>query len=592
MTSGISSPLEGVVRDCRLAFIGVGIFSVVMNFLMLTVPLYMLQIYDRVLATGSVDTLLALTAMALVALMLLSVLDSLRSRVATLSGHWLDSQLSGAALNGGIAITLHGGAQAGSQGLRDLASLRAYLSSPNIFPFFDTPFLFLFLAVIFLIHPILGWIAVAGSIILLVLGLLNEVVTRKLITEANTKSTEAFRVADLAIRNADTIAALGMAPNIVKRWYEEGENFLAQHKLASNRGAIITSLARFMRMAVQVAMLGGGASLVIIGDITGGMMIAASIIASRALAPAEQSIGSWRSFVTAQAAYRRVKKLIQLTTEPTTQMAFPKPEGRVSVEGLTYVAPGPSTPILNDISFSLDPGTSLGLVGPTSAGKTTLARQLVGSIYPSRGHVRLDGADLSSWGPEARRKYVGYLAQSVELFDGTVYENIARLGTSSDEEVIAAANLAGVHDMILSLPKGYGTDIGSAGVVLSAGQRQRIALARAVFGEPKLIVLDEPYSNLDSEGERALLETLDRLKKRGTTVVLVAHRPSIVSRVDKILVLRNGSLEKFGRRDDIVSRVRAPRLVAREGGSHGSTADAAPAAEEDVAETGLWAAGL
>lgn len=570
--------MEHIIAVCRQAFVGVGVFSAAINLLMLAVPLYMLQVYDRVLTTRSVDTLMALTVMAGGAILVLAVLEAVRGRIMSRVGLWLERELAGDMLESGVALSLRTNQTGGGQGLRDLASLRGYLGGPGLIPLFDVPFLFLFLAVIFLIHPNLGWIATAGAIVLFILALSNELTTRRPVREANAETMRALNEADLAIRNADVIEALGMLPSLQRRWERASDKFLGRQGDASDRSGAITATARFARLGIQVAMLGAGAYLVIQSELTGGAMIAAAIIASRALAPVEQSIGGWRAFVTAQGAFRRIQNLAA-TVSPANQTTLPTPEGRLSVEGLIFVPQGTAKPVLHDISFDLAPGTALGLAGPAAAGKTTLARHLVGSLVPTRGHVRLDGADLANWNPTDRGRHIGYLPQDVELFNGTVGENIARMSEASDAEIIAAAELAGVHEMVLALPKGYDTVTGNTNAVLSGGQRQLIGLARAVFGNPKLVVLDEPNSNLDTAGEQALFDTLARLKEAKSTVVMVAQKPQIMLRMDKILVLREGAMHMFSDRAEILKRLKGPVAVDGEGKS--STTKTVAVGDED-----------
>ena len=555
---------QRIVHACRQAFIGVGIFSAAISLLMLAVPIYMLQIYDRVLSTRSIDTLLALSFMVVTAVFVLGVLDAVRGRMMTRIGIWLDRELAGDMLSSGVRQSLSGDDAGRGQGLRDLASLRNYIAGSGLLPLFDAPFLFVFLAVIFLIHPVLGWVTAAGAIILFLLALANELATRNLIRDANNETMHALNEADIAIRNADVIEAMGLLPSLRRRWQAASSIYLTQQRQANDRAGAITASARFVRLVVQIAILATGAFLVIGGQLTGGAMIAAAIIGTRALAPVEQSIQGWKAFVTAHGAYRRVKHLATATAAVTSPMTLPAPQGQLTVQGLISIPEGSPTPILRDINFDLEPGMALGLTGPSAAGKTTLARHLVGSLKPTRGHVRLDGADLAVWDAADRGRHIGYLPQDVELFTGTVRENIARMDEASDDDIVAAAQLAGVHEMVLSLPKGYDTRISDGGAVLSGGQRQRIALARAVFGRPKLIVLDEPNSNLDAPGEHALIATLDQLRAAGATVILIAHRPNIMSRMDKILVLRDGAVDQFGERDDVLQRLRGPVAVSSE----------------------------
>ncbi|MCP5155358.1 MAG: type I secretion system permease/ATPase [Ectothiorhodospiraceae bacterium] len=563
---GAPAALRDALRACRLAFVMVGVFSLAISLLMLVVPIYMMQVFDRVLATRNLDTLMALTVIAGFAVLVLGVLEAIRAMIMSRVGTWLDRALAPDVLGNVGLLAARGVAVIGAQGLRDLASVRNYLSGPAVFALFDAPFVPVFLAVVFFVHPLLGWVSVGGALALFALALTNELATRRPAAEANAQSARALNEADAAVRNADVIEALGMMSTLQARWRATSEQFLGHHAVASDRASAIGAAARGFRLLLQLTMLGVGAWLVTRNQLTGGAMIAASIIAGRAMAPVEQSINGWKVMIAAQAAYRRVRALLETDLDAAGSMTLPEPQGALTVEGLIYIPRGSTTPILRDVSFRLEPGTALGLIGPSAAGKTTLVRHLVGSLAPTRGSVRLDGADLTRWNASDRGRWLGYLPQNVELFAGTVRENIARMAPAApDEEVVAAAQLAGAHDMILALPNGYDTVIGPGGGVLSGGQRQRIALARAVFGRPRLVVLDEPNASLDSEGEQALVVALGKLAERGTTVVLVAHRPSLMATMDKMLMLRAGAVAAFGNRDEVMGRVAAPGVTGTGG---------------------------
>ena len=537
---------------CRRVWAGIGLFSACLNLLMLSVPLYMMQIYDRVLATRNVDTLLALTVMVVAALLILGLLDALRGRVLARVGGWLDRELGGLVLSGAVADALRAGGGVSAQGLRDLAKVRGYLGGPGVMPLFDAPWAPVFLAIIFLIHPVLGWIGAGGALVLFACAVLNDVMTRRKLTEANDASARAFNTADAAVRNADAIAAMGMLPNLVTRWQQMGTRGETLTASAMDASGSISATAKAVRFGLQVAMLGVGAYLVILHEMTPGAMIAAAIILARGLAPVEQLINSWRFFTDARTSYRRLQALVAATPDDGERTALPRPSGRIDVERVSYAPPGVREPVLQRTSFHLDGGEALGVVGPSGAGKTTLVRLIVGSLTPTLGHVRLDDADVRAWPDEDRGRHVGYLPQNVELFAGTVRDNIARLGHAKDDEVVAAAQLAGAHETILRLPEGYDTPIGVGGVPISGGQLQRIGLARAVFGNPALLVLDEPNAHLDAEGEQALVEAVVRMRKNGTTVILIAQRAGAMAQVDKMLVLKGGRISAFGPRDEIL----------------------------------------
>ena len=548
--------LKRAMSACRRVWVGVGLFSACLNLLMLSVPIYMMQLYDRVLATRNVDTLLALTVMVAAALVILGLLDALRGRVLARVGGWLDRQLGGSVLSGTVADALRAGGGVSAQGLRDLATVRGYLGGPAITPLFDAPWAPVFIAIIFLIHPILGWIAIGGAAVLFGCAVLNDLTTRNKLTEANSASARALNTADAAIRNSDAITAMGMLPNLTRRWREMGVDSQRLLDSATDTSGSIAAIAKATRFGLQVAMLGVGAYLAIQHEMTPGAMIAAAIILTRALAPFEQLISSWRYFTGARAAYRRLKELLDRAPDNTAGTSLPRPEGRINVEKASYAPPGTREPIIRQATFSLGGGETLGVVGPSGAGKTTLIRLLVGSLIPTAGHVRLDGADIRAWPDADRGRHVGYLPQNVELFAGTVHDNIARLGNAADELVVAAARLAGAHEMILRLPSGYDTPIGDGGVSISGGQRQRIGLARAVFGSPALVVLDEPNAHLDAEGEQALVEAVTRVRELGATIILIAQRAGIMVQVDKMLVLQGGIITAFGPREEVLKKLR------------------------------------
>ena len=473
-------------------------------------------------------------------------------------GTWLDRRLGGPLLGGSVRAQLHAG-DASIQGLRDLATFRTFLTGPSIFPLLDAPWTPLFLGVIMLLHPLLGWIAVAGAVVLFALALANDLATRRPLALAGGAAIQALHQAEAAVRNADAIEAMGMLPRLIDRWERQSGRALALQARASRRAGGITALSKFIRLVLQIGILGAGAWLVIGSAITPGAMIAASILMGRALAPVEQAISAWRSALGARGAYGRIHHQLATEPPPAAAMPLPQPRGQLSVEAVTYLHPNAHEPVLRNVSLVVAPGEALGLVGPSAAGKTTLARLMIGNLKPRAGHVRLDGMDMAVWPSSDRGQYLGYLPQDVELFSGSVRDNISRLGGGETGSVVAAARLAGVHDMILRLPLGYETEIGIGGTALSGGERQRIALARALYGEPRLVVLDEPSASLDQPGEAALLAAMAALKARGVTVVIVAHRPGILRHVDRVLVLRAGLVQRLGPRDEILGEVTRPR---------------------------------
>jgi len=550
--------LRAALGRCRSGFVAAGVFSLCINMLMLAAPLYMLQLFDRVITSRSTDTLVMLTLITVGALVVMALLDGARNVVLVRLSSWLDRRLGDALLTDGIAGAAGRNQDPGVQGLRDMSTFRSFLASPALFAILDMPWSPIFIAVIFLMHPVLGIVALIGAVVLFAIALANDFATRKPLRESSEASIQALQQAEAASRNADVIQAMGMMPEMVRRWHEHNDQSLDRQAVASIRSGGLTAMSKFVRLSLQIGMLASGATLVLAEEITPGVMIAASILMGRSLAPVEQAIGSWRNAVGARNAYRRIKQ--RFATMPPTEepMQLPRPTGVINVEGVTYLHEGATEPVLRNVSFTLAAGETLGLIGPSASGKTTLARLLMGNLVPRAGHVRLDGADIGAWAPSDRGKYVGYLPQDVELFGGTVRTNIARMGVGDPDEVVEAARLAGVHDMILRLPEGYETEIGQAGAQLSGGERQRIALARAIFANPCFVVLDEPNASLDRAGEDALVQAISRLKEKGATVVIIAHRPSILRHVDKILVLRDGVVQNFGPRNEVVPHVVGP----------------------------------
>jgi ATP-binding cassette subfamily C protein/ATP-binding cassette subfamily C protein EexD len=546
--------LSKAVGACRRYFLAVAVFSGVVNMLQLTVSLYMMQVFDRVLSTRSIDTLYYLTAIAMFALLVMAVLDGLRGQVMQRIASWVEGKAAPEAFMRAIESQLRNRPYR-MEALRDLAVCRGWLGSPASLTIFDVPWVPIFLAVIFLLHPSLGVIALSGAVILFGLTLANEWATGALLRQASTGAMASQRRAESMVRNAEVIDSMGMGQAVLQRWREGLSSSLPQQERAADRAALMLSITRFFRLAVQVAVLGFGAWLVLEQELTSGASIAASIIMGRALAPVEQMIGGWKQLVQARQAYRRLTGFMSLPRLRPPGMALPEPTGRMSVERVTFGFPGQPVAIIKGVSFSLSAGESLAVIGPSAAGKTTLIRLLIGTLQPSAGTVRLDGADVFTWMREDFGKYVGYLPQDVELFDGSVLRNIARMGDAEPEDVFAAAKVAGCHEMILRLPQGYDTEIGDGGQHLSGGQRQLIGLARAMFNTPRLVVLDEPNSNLDGDAEQALIRGLEELKRRGTTVILVSHRPTLVQGVDKVLLMRDGAVEAFGPRAEVLKRL-------------------------------------
>lgn len=556
MTGEPRAEMREALTASRGAFAMTGVFSFFINLLMLTAPLYMLQVYDRVLTSRSESTLVALTVLAGTMLLVMGMLELVRSRILVRVGTGLDKRLGARVFLAIFERSLRGAKGQRSQALRDLDGLRQFLTGPGPFALFDAPWVPLYLGVVFLFHPILGLIATGGAVILFIIALLNELLTRRPLTLANAEATAAYGFAETSLRNAEVLDSMGMLDGIRKRWMAAHQKGLALQCTASDRAGTLTASSKAVRMFLQVAILGAGAALAIQQIITPGAMIAASIVMGRALAPVEQAIGHWRQFIGARQSYSRLDGLLREAPEAAEPLKLPRPEGHLSVERVVAVPPGAAKPALKGISFSLAPGEALGVIGPSAAGKSTLARLLVGVWPPYSGYVRLDNAELHGWSREDLGPHIGYLPQDIELFPGTVAENIGRFADEPDaDKVVEAARRAGVHEMILHLADGYDTQIGENGSFLSGGQRQRIGLARAVYGSPALVVLDEPNSNLDAAGDQALTEAIRGLRNQNATVVVMAHRPSAIAAVDKLLMLRDGAIEAFGPKEEVIAQV-------------------------------------
>jgi PrtD family type I secretion system ABC transporter len=547
--------VRDLVSRFRPLFVYAGLFSLAINLLLLVPPLYMLQVFDRVLASRSGETLFVLTVAAIAALVVMTLLDVLRARLLAAAGAALDRGLGPRVLDGLLAQTARLSGATYLNGLRDVNTLRGFLGGTGLMALFDAPWLPVFLLVILLFHPLLGAVALAGALIMVTLAYLNEKVSREPLERAQAEARRAGRFIDANVRNAEVVNALGMLPAVTRRWARLNDAALGEQALASRLGSSFSGFTKFARQFIQMAMLAAGAWLVVDQHVSAGVMIAATILLGRALAPVETLVASWRSLVEARTAWTRLDQLLKAMPPAGPHTELPAPSGRLEVERVMF-GYGEKA-IVRGVSFSLEAGEALGLIGPSASGKSTLARLLIGVWQPRSGVVRLDGADVAAWPRERLGPHIGYLPQDVELFGGTVAENIARLGEPDAAEVIRAAQRAHVHELILRLPKGYDTEIGEGGQALSPGQRQRIALARALYRGPRFVLLDEPNANLDHEGEEALMRALQGLKAEGATLVVIAHRPSLLRGVDKILVLREGLVDRFGPRAEIMERVTA-----------------------------------
>ncbi len=541
---------------CRRNLITVGLFSVAVNLLALCIPIYLFQVSDRVLTSRSIDTLVMLSIVVVGAIAAHVLLDMMRRFILMRIAVEVEAKL-GAPVLSAAAKASQAGSSREFQTLADLQHLRNFITGPVLLTMFDSPVTPVYLLVVFMVHPHLGFIVTAAGVLLMAIALINQRVTAVPFARANAYGTRANLQADAMARNAHVMNAMGMVPEGVLIWGRETVESLKAQVLAQDRNIVMASISKFARLCTQVAILGWGAWLAVDGRLTGGMIIAASIVAGRALAPLEGTIEGWRGFVHARAAYARIKALLQNSTLNLERLRLPRPQGRLTVERILYVPPPNKRVILNGVSFSLEPGESLAIVGASGTGKSTLAKMLVGSIIPTAGNVRLDMMELRNWDPRQFGESVGYLPQDVQLFPATIKANIARMREDvTDAAIFDAADIADVHEMISQFAQGYETVVAMDGSPLSGGQKQRIGLARAFFGNPRLVVLDEPNSNLDPRGDRALAQALVRAKERRITVVAITQRPSLLSSVDKILLLKDGAVQALGPRDDILAALR------------------------------------
>jgi len=551
--------LKTALKACKGSFLSVGFFSFFVNALMLVPSFYMLQVYGRVVTSGSIPTLVMLTLIMTILMGTMGSLEWVRSRIMVRLSTRLDVLLSRDVYRASFKKALDsGGMDASAQPLNDLTGLRQFLTGNGLFAFFDTPWLPVYIGVMFLFHPWYGWFAIGCAIVLLILAVVNERLTGKAIADANKQNIAASLHTNKNLRNAEVIESMGMLETLMGRWGERQRQVLLLQSQASDKGGMVTSFSKTFRMLSQSLILGVGAYLAVKQEITPGLMIAGSILLGRALAPIDLMIGSWKGFISARSQYARLSEILDQQQAEPHRMSLPAPEGQVLVENLIVSAPGSKTPILKNISFAVPAGSVVGVIGPSASGKSTLARALLGVWSPQHGVVRLDGADINNWDKRELGPYVGYLPQDIELFEGSISENIARFRDVEPDKVIHAAKTAGVHDMILQLPDGYDTVIGSDGMNLSGGQRQRIGLARAIYGSPRLIILDEPNSNLDEVGERALAAAIQQLKATGATVFV-----SILAQLDRLLVMSNGAIGMYGPRDQVMAELNKQQASAQ-----------------------------
>lgn len=565
MSRSHENNLQVALKACRGSFISVGFFSLFVNALMLVPTFYMIQVSGRVVPSSSAPTLIMLTLIMTILMVTLGSLEWVRSRIMVRVSNRLDVLLSRDVYRASFKRALSsGGMDASAQSLNDLTSLRQFLTGNGLFAFFDAPWLPIYTAVMFMFHPWFGWMTVGSALVLVVLAYLNQRYTGKALVEANQQNVTANLQTTKNLRNAEVIESMGMLDTLMARWGKRQRRVLVLQSDASDKGGVISSISRTFRNWSQSIMLALGAYLVITHQINPGLMMAGSLLLGRALAPVDQIIGSWKGFVAARVQYNRLNETLEKLHNEPDRMALPDPEGHIQVENLVVTPPGGKNPVIRNISFVTPAGTIVGIVGPSAAGKSTLVRALLG-IWPAQhGTVRLDGADISAWDKQKLGPHLGYLPQDIELFEGSISDNIARFTKVDPEKVVLAARTAGVHEMILQLPDGYDTVIGSEGVNLSGGQRQRIGLARAIYGSPRLIVLDEPNSNLDEVGERALSVALQLIKESGATVFIVSHRPNILSRLDRVMVMNAGTITLYGARDQVIAELAQQQAKAQQ----------------------------
>lgn len=555
-SSNGATPALEAFRGLNGLFWSIAIFSAFVNLLMLTGPLYMLQIYDRVLSSRSVETLLALSVLVAALYAIMGVLDYARGRVAARLGATVQSRLDSRVFRATLRrAVLSSERSRPSSGLKDLESVQRLTASPVLFAVFDMPWAPLFIFAIYIFHPWLGHLAVAGGLTLVVVTVLNQMLTRRPEADATSATLQGDAFAEVMRQQAEMIQALGMRSTALGRWQQMRGQALHAQISSSDRVSQFATISKTFRFFLQSAMLGLGAYLVLQGEMSAGAMIAGSILLGRALAPVEQAIGGWPMVQRARQGWTKLNALLQATPEQVSPLPLPRPRSRLDVNQLTAFAPDQQKASLRAVDFRVSPGQALGVIGASAAGKTTLARVLTGIWRPASGSVRLDGATLDHYDPDVLGQYIGYLPQDVVLFDGTVAENIARLAVDPDPEaVVKAAELAGAHEMILSLPQGYDTPVAAGGARLSGGQKQRIGLARAFFGDPALLILDEPNSNLDATGSDALNQAVRQAKDEGKAVIIMAHRPAGIAECDLILILDAGTVRAFGPRDEVLKQ--------------------------------------
>ncbi len=561
-----NNPLKEALLSCKVMIKFVLLFGCLINLLMLSTPLFSMQVLDRVLGSQNTNTLLMLTLVIILALSLLGIIQAARAFAMNKMGSWLENKLSETVFSNSIKLSLESKAMANSQQLRDLQTVKTFLTSPGLISIMDMPWAIIFIIVLFILHTSIGFLALIAGTVLIVFGIIADRSTKPLIEMNNENFIKSMRQVDQSTRNAEVIEVMGMKDNIISSWQKMNQEVQKTQNLVTKRQAIFMEITKFFRLVIQISVTALGAYLVIQGQITSGTIIASSSLVGRALAPFEAAINSWKGFVTCRKSYERLTKSFTRYKNDSDKMSLPHPEGEIDVENVYFAPPGVPKHILKGINFSLKKGEVLAIIGPSASGKTTLAKLLVGIANPSIGTVRIDGASLKDWKKEELGPHVGYLPQDVELFSGTVKENIARMHSDPHyEDVVVAAQLAGVHDMILQLPQGYDSSVGLDGSMLSGGQKQRIGLARTFYGEPKFIALDEPNASLDTQGEEALMTAISVAKEKEITTIIISHKTSILSIVDKILVMKDGMVGSFGPKKEVLAKLKEAQSITQAG---------------------------
>lgn len=557
------SDLEEALLLCRGAFLYAAGFSLIINFLMITPSIYMMQVYDRVVSTGNLSTLVMLTLILVVLFMTMSALEWVRSQILVRVSTRLETLLNDRLFNIVFKISLlSGGQRATTQPLDDLTGLRQFLTGNSLFAFFDAPWMPVYLALLFIFHPYFGWFSVVTAILLCLVAWATDKATTQTLSEANNVLMSNRVLLGKNIKNAEVIESMGMLENFRHRWLAGTVKVLDLQAKASSRAGLLAAISKVIRLCSQSLILGLGAYLVIERELSPGTMIAGSILMGRALAPIDLLVGSWKLFGTARDQYRRLHELLIQIPPEKVRMQLPDPQGRIQLENVVVVPPGTRVPVIKGVSVVIEKGDIVGILGPSGAGKSSLARAILGIWPAANGSIRLDGAEVFHWDKAHLGNFIGYLPQDIELFEGSIAENIARFGEVDAEKVVAAAKMADVHDLILRLPDGYDTIIGGTGGDLSGGQRQRLGLARALYNDPVLVVLDEPNSNLDEQGERALEQALLMLQQRQTTVLIITHRNNVLARVSKLMILQDGNLIVYGLKEQVIASLQQQQAAS------------------------------